>query len=634
MNTRSEIARYAQRTCIAALEQAAARRVSGAVPEVIDHVGYGPTMLEEALRPFWGLAPLMRDGVDLRMQVGGHSVPVGEWLRGVLVDGVTPGTPGYWDAQRDAAGAFMLDFQNITEVAGLMVGMYFAPQQTWALLTPDEQRRVADWIYGACRPLCAHIAGNNHIWFPLLCLLVLQRFGYTFPETDAWLAEGLAKLDEMYISNGWYADGDFGRFDYYEAWSMHTYPLLWCLIADESTPGYAARRAVYLHRTERFLQDYVCFFDVHGAHVPFGRSLAYRFAASCVFPLAVLAGAEIDPALAKTVTVRNISYFADRVQCRTPNLLPPGYLYEAPALVENYTSDGGAYWCAKTFLCLLMDESHPFWASEPVPLPADGAPYMMRPADPQIHLTVTGDAAHGVTLLNNVCQYYQHGRYCNPFNDMAGYYCKFAYNSLAGFALSTRDCTACDNMISLTTPDESMHSHRWGFTDLGEADGWMASVHTPFGNDPATVIHTWMRPLHGSVHVRVHRIVLRQPYRVTEGGYPVPMWDDRRTYGGDDRLYFVAAHGLYSRIAAAATFPLQCMMVSAQPGMHLLAPRAVIPAYGSAVLTPGVYWAAVVCGVSEDGAETLPTVRIADGAVTVDGTDVRLDCARMEANLR
>ena len=66
-----------------------------------------------------------------------------------------------------------------------MVGMYFAPQQTWALLTPDEQRRVADWIYGACRPLCAHIAGNNHIWFPLLCLLVLQRFGYTFPETDA-----------------------------------------------------------------------------------------------------------------------------------------------------------------------------------------------------------------------------------------------------------------------------------------------------------------------------------------------------------------------------------------------------------------------------------------------------------------
>ena len=128
--------------------------------------------------------------------------------------------------------------------------------------------------------------------------------------------------------------------------------------------------------------------------------------------------------------------------------------------------------------------------------------------------------------------------------------------------------------------------------------------------------------------------MLRQPYRVTEGGYSVPMWDDRRTYGGDDRSYFVAAHGLYSRISAAATVPLQCMMTGAQPGMHLLAPRAVIPAYGSAVLTPGVYWAAVVCGVSEDGAETLPTVRIANGAVTVDGTDVRLDCARMEANLR
>lgn len=89
MRTRTEIARYAQRTCIAALEQAANRRISGAAPEVIDHVGYVPTMLEEALRPFWGLAPLLRDGVALRMRVGNRSVAVTDWLRDVLISGVT-----------------------------------------------------------------------------------------------------------------------------------------------------------------------------------------------------------------------------------------------------------------------------------------------------------------------------------------------------------------------------------------------------------------------------------------------------------------------------------------------------------------------------------------------------------------
>ena len=619
MHKRSEVAAYAEHICVPMLEWAAEQRLSRRAPTVIDHIGYTATLLEEELRPFWGITPLLCDGVDIRLHIRGETVPVVRWLHEVLVDGTNPDSPYSWDKYREEVGLQSFYFQNLTEVAGLLVGLFFARAQTWDTFSAAEQRQVADWVYNGCRQLCTHIAGNNHIWFPLLCLLVLKKFGYSYPETDRWLTEGMEKLDTMYLSDGWYSDGAFGRFDYYVAWSMHAYPLLWCLIEDDSFPGYAARRATYLHRTERFLQDYIHFFDRNGAHVPFGRSLSYRFAASCIFPLAVLNGAAVDPGLAKTITLRNITYFAEHVQYRTDGLLPAGYLYEAPALVENYTSDGGAYWCTKTFLCLLMDESHPFWTSEPVAIPADGDAYLCRPANPRIHLAVAGSPDGGVTVYNNGFQYYQFGRYCNPFNDMAGYYDKFAYNSLAGFALSTRDNTSCDNMISLSTADQSMASHRWGFTDLGEADGWMRSVHTPFSNDPDTRIHTWIRPLCGSLHVRIHRVVLAHPYGIQEGGFSVGMWNDFRIFGEVCGTFCVATRELVSAVRTVATVPVEYCVHQPQPGMHLLAPRAMMPTYRTAVLDPGIHWFASVFAISTDSDLQLPEIIRTESGFRMDG---------------
>lgn len=614
INTREEMKNYALKVCVPMLEAAAERRLSGKPSVVVDTIGYIPTLLEELFRPFWGLAPILSEE-DIYLNIRGEKIAVGEWLREVLVTGIDPESPFWWDKYRDSVGGHSFDFQNITEIAGLLVGMYFAKEKTWDLLTPDEQRMVADYIAKASIGLCVHTAENNHIWFPLLCLTVLERLGFEYPETPKLMREGLDRLDTMYAGGGWYSDGPFGRIDYYEAWSMHSYPLLWCLIADPEKYDYAARRKKYLERTREFLGDFIRFFDEDGMYPPFGRSLAYRFAAVCVFPLAILAGVDFDAKLAGAVTMRNVSYFVERMLMPESGIIPPGFMYESPALVENYTSSGGAYWCAKSFMCLALPAEHDFWKG--TELPSDTQNYLFSPKDKRLNFMISHEKDAGVTVYNNHFQYYQFGRYCNPFNDMASCYDKFAYNSLAGFGLSTHDNVSRDNMISLSTTNGSMTSHRWGFTDLGREDGWMISVHTPFSNDPETVIKTFMKPLCG-FHVRIHLVTLSREYSVSEGGFAVGLWDDYRESEAAEQGFIVKTKTLESYISTASDAKLVYCEMRPNPGMHLMAPYSAYPAYRTDPLPAGKYVFASVFGIHKLGKGSQPVVKLDGNIVYLD----------------
>ncbi len=612
---RKEIRQYALDICLPMLELAAERRQSCRSYEVADYLGYTSTMLEECLRPFWGLAPILCD-TELYINVSGERVAVGEWLRRVLVEGTDPQNELWFDKYRDCNGGYWHDFQNVTELAGALVACFFARKATWDLFTAAEQKQVADYIANASIPLCEHAASNNHIWFPLFCLLILKKLGYTYPRTDELIEDGLERLEKMYVGNGWYCDGAFGRVDYYVAWSMHAYPMLWCLIEDESYPRYEERRTLYLERVNEFLTDYSYFFDSNGAHAPFGRSLTYRFAASCVFPLAILAGASFDPKLAGEITRRNIKYFKENTRVGKDNILPPGYLYNAPAFVEYYTSSGGAYWAAKTFMCLLLPEGHEFWKDASLPIDKNG--YIISPKESRLNIAVAGDRASGVTVYNNVFQYQKNGAYANRFNDMAAYYGKFCYNSRAGFAVSSRDLTASDSMLSLITRDGSMISHRWSFVDLGREGDVMISEHTPFSNDPETTVKTWMLPLDGSLNVRIHRVRLSREYALREGGYAIGLWSDYRECSEESGIFSIRNETQMSIVKTVATTDFKYVNKQPQPGMFSSAPLAVYPAFDTDVLGAGEYIFASAFAVFDVGADyELPSITIEGGRVNV-----------------
>lgn len=537
MNTRKQLEDYAVSLCLALWERTAARLRRGEASQSIDNAGYTATFLENFCRPLWGLAPILKEK-DLFLTVDGEKLEVCAWLRTVLAQGTRPGG---WDKYRASLGDSFYANQLTTELAGYMVGAFWAEEKLWAPFSPEEKVRIARWLYGLAVTAFDNSWPNNHYWFPMLILLVLKRFGFCGPRTNAILTDGLERLDAFYLGGGWFQDGEFGRFDYYIAWSHHFYPLLWTLIETEDFPGYRASCEKYRQRTEAFLPWFAHSFDRAGCNVAMGRSLAYRFAASAIFPLAVAAGCRVDPGLARNVLLKNVSFFQENMHMEPDGVLSPGFLYPAPGFVENYTSDGGAYWSSKAFTALLLPEGHPFWTAPLKPLPIDQGDFIAPAQCPRVHMTLVGDTASGsVQLFNNTANYVQHGVLGHQFNDLGAYYAKFVYHSQGGFGLSVPNNRSIDSMIALATRDLTMCSHRIAFTDLGEENGLLVSEHFPFSNDPSSRIRTWMGILPDGYHFCAHQVTLGQPYWIQEGGFSLGFPTDYKAFtppGGRRRAF-------------------------------------------------------------------------------------------------
>ena len=587
MLSRNEMMEYAQRLCLALLERTFRRKSQGVLAYKPDQVGYVPAYLENLCRPFWGLAPILRERGDLTLSAEGENVSLSAFLHGQLLAGLSHGQDESWDRYRKWMSPYAYENQNITELAGLMISLFFAREVLWDPLPEADRRMVADALYKIAEGAFDHSWPNNHYWFPLFAFTVLKRLGYVYERTEEMLKKGLDFLDSLYLGDGWYKDGELGRFDYYEAWSLHLYPLLWSLIADDSFPGWKERKREYAARTNLFLPFYTHWFASDGAQVPFGRSLSYRFAASALFPVAVLAGCDIDPALAGRITAMNIDFFCRNYREDEKGILEEGYLYHSPGTVEGYTSDGGAYWCCKAFLCLLIPPEHPFWQYENARLPAERGNFTVSPAKREIQLLFQGHQGM-VALYNNAAQYVLNGKQTHHFGDMRAWYGKFAYHSASGFACSTPDTVSYDSMISLQTPDETMASHRVGYRVCEGKDGVLHSIHRPFSNDPQTWIETWILPFEG-FHIRAHRIVLSREYRVREGGFSLGRWDDNcETTLAEDSAS--VSNSLYtSALRVWGSCPVKVFRESSQAGYHLYAPLASYPAWRTEVLSPGEY---------------------------------------------
>lgn len=67
-------------------------------------------------------------------------------------------------------------------------------------------------------------------------------------------------MDDWYLGDGWYSDGDNRAFDHYNAWALHFYPVLHAhLVGDrELLDRYGTRLRAHL-------DDYVHLFDADGA---------------------------------------------------------------------------------------------------------------------------------------------------------------------------------------------------------------------------------------------------------------------------------------------------------------------------------------------------------------------------------
>lgn len=438
--------------------------------------------------------------------------------------------------------------QQMVEAASIAVALHETRPWIWDRLDSGVRERVVEWFSGF---VGGRTWDNNWRLFQVVSEQFLASVGAPYSRED--IESGLDRIEDWYVGDGWYTDGDGQNFDYYIGWAMHLYPLLWSRIAGPDDGG---RTTAYRERLSRFLEDYPHFFGSDGAPVHQGRSLTYRFAALAPVWMGALADCTpLAPGLTRRLASGTMRHFAERGVPDERGLLTLGWYDTFLPATQPYSGPASPYWASKGFLGLLLPPDHPVWTARELPLPVEeGDRYTALPAPGWL---LHGTRHDGIVRLVNHGS--DHGAPDSPGSGQPGgeedpHYARFAYSTAtAPESAPHAAARGIDNHLALLAPDGTpsrrgrIHrTHCAGRT----AGSWYAA-RLP-GDDRVFRIGT-TSVLHGPWEIRVHRIDAPPGATVHEGGHAVahtlrpdatsgPGWAMARTAEGLSSA-MVALHG-------------------------------------------------------------------------------------------
>ncbi len=375
--------------------------------------------LEAFSRPLWGLVPLWAGG--------GESLTFEEIYRKGLIAGTDPESREYW-------GGFHAFDQRFVEMAAISYGLILTPEKLWEPLNDKEKDNLANWLYGINEyelPVC------NWIFFAVLVNIALKKLGRKYDAKK--LETYLIGADTFYLGDGWYQDGDSGQKDYYVSFALHFYGLFYAKVMEQEDPE---RCKVYKERARSFAQQFIYWFDEHGAALPYGRSLTYRFSQVSFFAACLMADVfPFSVGVMKGLIVRHLCDWMRKPIFDRTDILTIGYGYPNLIMGERYNSPGSPYWALKTFAFLMLPDEHPFWRLEAEAMPVLKEQMLLTKADMLIHRYPNHTTA------------YVPGKY-SPFGhgQTPAKYGKFAYDTRFAFniAKSTNEVheAAPDSMLA------------------------------------------------------------------------------------------------------------------------------------------------------------------------------------------
>ncbi|MEU9188938.1 DUF2264 domain-containing protein [Streptomyces sp. NPDC048484] len=429
------------------------------------------------------------------------------WLER-YAQGLASGTrsPGRDDAE---SWPLILDHdvqgQPMVESASVALGLRLTAPWLWKHLDAGVQDRVEEWLRGALR----HVpAPNNWYLFPYTVAGFLESVGRGDAETAAARQRALDLMEGWYRGEGWYADGDGRAFDHYNGWALHLYPVL-----DAHLSGDTVLAARYGDRLREHLDGFGLLFGADGAPLHFGRSLAYRFAASAAVGLGALTGhTPLTPGASRRLASGSLRHFLDRGALTDDGLLSLGWYGRHEATLQSYSGPASPYWASKAFVALLAPADHPLWTATEEPAPVEEADRVLALAAPGLLVQATRD--DGIVRLHN------HGSdHVRPHEaeSAAGddpHYGRQAYSTRTG---PTASGNIADNHLSVEV--NGRHSVRRRIHPLGAGHGdgwgWAASWHLPvFADGPPMVPGLRVESVtvaRGPYELRVHRVVGAPP---------------------------------------------------------------------------------------------------------------------------
>ncbi|MEU2841257.1 DUF2264 domain-containing protein [Streptomyces sp. NPDC007076] len=455
-----------------------------------------------------------------------------------LAAGTDPGSGEAWPELTDCS-------QQMVEAASVAVALHETRPWIWDRLDARVQERVVDWFSGF---VGGRTWDNNWRLFQVVSEQFLASVGAPYSRSD--IESNLDRIEDWYVGDGWYTDGDGRNFDYYIGWAMHLYPLLWSRIAGGDDGG---RTEVYRQRLSRFLEDYPHFFGSDGAPVHQGRSLTYRFAALAPVWMGALADCTpLAPGLTRRLASGTMRHFAERGVPDERGLLTLGWYDTFLPSTQPYSGPASPYWASKGFLGLLLPADHAVWTARELPLP-------IEESDQYTALPAPGWLLHG-TRDDGIVRLINHGSDHNPpFDESADpsegtddpHYARFAYSTAtAPEAAPHAVARSIDNHLALVAPDGTPSPRRRIHPLRCEdrvAASWYAA-RLPGDDHPYRIETTSV--LHGPWEVRVHRVEAPEGVVVREGGHAVSHATSPFALSGPDWALARTADGLSSALVA------------------------------------------------------------------------------------
>ena len=253
--------------------------------------------------------------------------------------------------------------QPLVDSAYFSNALIRAPRQLWDPLDGVTKSRIIAELKQLRRVSPPY---TNWLLFAAMNEAFLLSIGEEYDRMRIDLT--LKKLNEWYVGDGWYADGEKFHFDYYNSFVMH--PMLLEVLEVLVKTG-KADKSLYeqaLKRTQRFAEHLERLISPEGTYPPFGRSLTYRTGA--FQPLALLAWRKQLPTKLTEGQVRAaLIAVHKRIFDNPTNFTPDGYLTigfagHQPELGDWYSNNGSMYITSESFLPLGLPAGDTFWTSK------------------------------------------------------------------------------------------------------------------------------------------------------------------------------------------------------------------------------------------------------------------------------
>lgn len=280
-----------------------------------------------------------------------------EWALKSYAHSVDPNSPDYLLWRNEG--------QPLVDAAYIANSFLRAPKQLWEPLDELTKKRYIEEFKQLRR-----VDPPYTNW--LLFSAMVETFLMSIDEQyDAYrIHSAIRKIEEWYVGDGWYADGEHFAFDYYNSFVIQP---MYVEVLEHLVEKKRMVNPQQLETARKRMQRYSMILErlvsPEGTFPVFGRSMTYR--AGVFQPLALLSWRKNLPQelpegqvrAAMTSVLKRM--FSTEGNFTQKGFLQLGFAGHQPKLADWYTNNGSLYLTSLAFLPLGLPADDSFWTSSP-----------------------------------------------------------------------------------------------------------------------------------------------------------------------------------------------------------------------------------------------------------------------------